>query len=48
MTITTQVRDRRTKAGQVLFVIDPRPFQAAVNKAAADLQEHGRGHPRRP
>jgi multidrug efflux system membrane fusion protein len=26
------------KAGDVLFVIDPRPFQAAVAKAAADLQ----------
>jgi len=26
------------KAGDVLFVIDPRPFQAAAAKAAADLQ----------
>jgi multidrug efflux system membrane fusion protein len=26
------------KAGDVLFVIDPRPFEAAVAKAAADLQ----------
>jgi multidrug efflux system membrane fusion protein len=26
------------KAGDVLFVIDPRPFQAAVAKAAADLE----------
>jgi multidrug efflux system membrane fusion protein len=26
------------KAGEILFVIDPRPFQAAAAKAAADLQ----------
>jgi multidrug efflux system membrane fusion protein len=37
----TEIRFRdgeEVKAGQILFVIDPRPFQAAVNKAAADLQ----------
>jgi multidrug efflux system membrane fusion protein len=37
----TEIRFRdgeEVKAGQVLFVIDPRPFQAAVSKAAADLQ----------
>jgi multidrug efflux system membrane fusion protein len=36
----TEIRFRdgeEVQAGQVLFVIDPRPFQAAVNKAAADL-----------
>jgi multidrug efflux system membrane fusion protein len=36
----TEIRFRdgeEVKAGQVLFVIDPRPFQAAVAKAAADL-----------
>jgi multidrug efflux system membrane fusion protein len=37
----TQIRFRdgqAVKAGDVLFVIDPRPFEAAVAKAAADLQ----------
>jgi multidrug efflux system membrane fusion protein len=29
---------QNVKAGDVLFVIDPRPYQAAVAKAAADLQ----------
>ena len=29
---------QQVKAGDVLFVIDPRPFQAAAAKAAADLQ----------
>src|SRR5689334_4329030 len=28
---------QEVKAGEVLFVIDPRPYQAAVAKAAADL-----------
>jgi len=30
---------QEVKAGDVLFVIDPRPFEAAVAKAAADLQQ---------
>ncbi|MCP5412296.1 MAG: efflux RND transporter periplasmic adaptor subunit [Alphaproteobacteria bacterium] len=37
----TEIRFRNgqtVKAGDVLFVIDPRPFQAAVAKAAADLE----------
>jgi multidrug efflux system membrane fusion protein len=29
---------QNVKAGDILFVIDPRPYQAAVAKAAADLQ----------
>jgi multidrug efflux system membrane fusion protein len=29
---------QQVKAGDILFVIDPRPFQAAAAKAAADLQ----------
>jgi multidrug efflux system membrane fusion protein len=29
---------QNVQAGEVLFVIDPRPYQAAVAKAAADLQ----------
>jgi membrane fusion protein, multidrug efflux system len=29
---------QRVNAGDVLFVIDPRPYQAAVDKAQADLQ----------
>lgn len=36
----TEIRFRdgeEVKAGQVLFVIDPRPFRAAIDKAAADL-----------
>ena len=37
----TEVRfhdGQRVNAGDVLFVIDPRPYQAAVDKAQADLQ----------
>ena len=29
---------QQVKAGDILFVIDPRPYQAATAKAAADLQ----------
>ena len=29
---------RGVNAGEILFVIDPRPYQAAVDKAQADLQ----------
>jgi multidrug efflux system membrane fusion protein len=38
----TQIRfqdGQQVKAGDVLFVIDPRPFQAAMAKAAADLEQ---------
>ena len=28
---------QQVKAGDILFVIDPRPYQAAAAKAAADL-----------